>query len=90
VEIFIQKDCNKLCDLIIENYLEDIDKFVRYNTTTNSVNRNGYTGIIIGAPSSRENISSVTVNPYELIHLVEGLLQRLQSANIQKLRIDKF
>lgn len=88
MEIFIQKDCNKLCDLIIEHYLPEIDKFVRYSTSSNLVNRNGYTGLIVG--ETRETVSSVTVNQYELIHLIEGLLHRLQSADIQNLRIDKF
>ena len=51
IEYFIELDCQKLCNIIIEFYLHSIDKFVGYNMNScvaNRVNRGNYNGIIIG------------------------------------------
>lgn len=72
IEYFIELNCQKLCNIIIQFYLHSIDKFVGYNMNScvaNRVNRGNYNGIIIGETTSNTN-SNLTVNDYLLIRLI--------------------
>lgn len=63
VEYYIQLDCERLCALIVEHFLGDIDKFVSFNTGSLLPTRDPTNSII-------KSKSIVSVNDHLLIQLI--------------------